>query len=272
MLFHKKSYDAIIKVLAIQPGLSARQIWEQIDKKYRVVTSLANVYKLTAEMLDKQVVVKIGGVFSLHTTWMMELKQLSTNIQKVYEHPEAFNISLCDGEQQKFHAPTLMSLDPIRNDIFSSLVLLCPKQDWYYYKSHPYHILGVPQTEKSFLDSMAKYIPTTYYLIGNDNFLDKYGASFITMNGYNVCTATNTPFLEKGYCVSILGDYILEIVFPEIVTEYFAIFFSTVKSEQNFNSAMYQKLFTIKDKFTLRLTRSQKDAIKMKQKIKKFFG
>lgn len=91
------------------------------------------------------------------------------------------------------------------------------------------------------------------------------------MKGYTIACIENPPFPEEGFCMNIIGDFIIECTFPQTITEHYKIFFDTVRSFEDFNLEMFSHIIKMKETATLKLIHSPEHAKKMKAKIKKFF-
>lgn len=125
--------------------------------------------------------------------------------------------------------------------------------------------------EKENLKDIGATFEKSYFLFGNNTFLDKYGSELLSMQGYKIACEDTHSFPEEGYCINIVGDYIIECTFPNTITEHYKIFFDTVKSFEDFNIEMFSHLIKMKETVTLKLIHSPEHAKKMKAKIKKFF-
>lgn len=145
------------------------------------------------------------------------------------------------------------------------------KEDTYFYNAHTYHILGMNETESSNFRQFSNQSNKVYFLAGNETFLDKYGVELLRMQGTDVVCSDKVKFLREGYCINIVGDYIIEVLFPETLTQYFNVFFTNTKKMDDFNSEMFQNIFRIKAECKLTLRRSTPQSAAFKKEIKKFF-
>lgn len=67
----------------------------------------------------------------------------------------------------------------------------------------------------------------------------------------------------------IIGDYILELVFPENVMQHLKIFFDNVQSVDTFDSELYQQIFAMKGRFHFSVQYNHKQAHNARESIKK---
>ena len=87
----------------------------------------------------------------------------------------------------------------------------------------------------------------------------------------NVAVSKTHPFLQDGYCLNVLGEYILEFIYPKAISDYFKMFFSSIHEKKQFNEELFGKIFEMKGDCKITLRRSKKDAEAFKKEIKKYF-
>gem|GEM_PF-5484285 len=106
------------------------------------------------------------------------------------------------------------------------------------------------------------------YIIGNDSFLDNYGCSLLQTQGINACVIKDHPFLREGYFFSAIDDYILEVMLPSVLVEYFAIFFDNVKQAKDYKPFLLRHIFHMKQKCRLTIRRDRPRADELKNVFK----
>jgi hypothetical protein len=80
----------------------------------------------------------------------------------------------------------------------------------------------------------------------------------------------NIPFLKDGYCVTVVGNYIFEVIYPKVISDYFKIFFDSIKDLKDFNAGLFQRVFEMKAdcKVTVRYDEAQaKNIVKVFKKV-----
>lgn len=270
MLFRKKISDAIIQDLAVHKWSSVYELYDRLSHEYTL--PMVTVYKTLAQLIQEQVLVKEKWKLSINTNWILAYMRLGATLQQNYG-PETANIfSLKQGQEKKFRASTLADLDPIRGNVYAILAMYYGKDVAIYdYNAHLYHMIGMPETEKSVRTEPWFATQTTYFLVGNTTFLDQRSVAYLKNKWFPVCVATNVPFLQEGYVCSVIGDYVLEIVFPAEITQQFKYFFDTVVSEENFDLAAFQRLFHIQQKYVLTLKYAPLYAQRLQSQVLSFF-
>ncbi len=253
------------------------QKWLTVQKLYNIVKrtvtiSLPNFYKIIAKLIDEQVIVKKNMKLQLHDMRIQHTLMLADKIKLHYIQDEEVHIEkLKPWQSQVFEAPSLYDVDILWTDALSKLYA---KYTWdiaYYYNSHPYHILGMTQKEKWNLTALGKKMAKTYFLFWNTSFLDIYGSELLQMQWYEIRCINTTSFPEEWYCINIIWDYLIEILFPDSITQYFKIFFESVHNTKWFNTEMFTSIMKMKATCTLKIIHSPEHAKKMTSKIKQYF-
>lgn len=270
-MFLKDISTVVCTTLAEHKNLTIQNLFDKV-KKHNIKISLPNFYKIIAKMIDEQIVVKKDNTLQLHWMWVHHTVMLADKIKLHYLQDDVINIEkLKPWQTQTFEAPSLYELDLIWTDMLWELYAKYTGQEAYYYNSHAYHILWMPEKEKWNLEELWKKMAKTYFLFWNKSFLDEYWAQLLAMQWYDIKCIEKTPFPEEWYCINIFGDYIVEVMFPETISQYFKMFFDTVKSAEEFNTELFANIIKMKAPCSLKLIHSPEHAEKMIKKIKQFF-
>ncbi len=261
----------ICSILAKQKNLTVKKLYEKLHKD-KIEQSLPNIYKIIKKLITEQIVIKKWKTLQLHSIYVNYIINLASILEQSYIEKDIIDIENLKSWQQKiFYGGNLHELDFIRANIIWQLVTKYPNTDVFYYNSHPYGTLAMPERDLVNLKELAKHTNKTYFLIGNDNFLDRYGASLLNLQGYEMKCIANTSFLDEWYCINIIWDYIVDCLFPNTIIEYFKIFFNTVDKPDDFNLDLFKNITKIKEKYSMKLTYSPEHAQKLRQQIKGYF-
>jgi len=270
MIFPKQIYDTIFTILSQEKEHTIQSLHKTINKQEKI--SLPNFYKIIDQLLEKQIVTKEQGKIRLHSTWIVSFLNLAENIKQGYLNDNSMNIELMEWEQKTFYTSSLIDLDNIRANTLSTIVL---KHDTleavYFYNSHTYHILGMQETESVNFKNRWKQTPKTYFLVGNETILDMYGAELLGLQGIDVICNNKTKLMKEGYFINVAWDYIIEVIAPQSLTQYFKTFFDNTKKIKDFNPELFQQIFKMKANCKLTIRRNKKDADMFKKEIKKYF-
>gem|GEM_PF-4090672 len=160
----------------------------------------------------------------------------------------------------------------IRTDILGQLVKMYNSIPTYHYMSHPYHLLSTPLKEQTNLEDLATKGHQSLLLIGNNTFLDRYASQQLSAELYQTKCITDPAFPEEGYTVDIIGDYIVECMFPKSITDHFALFFQTILGIEGYKKELFCQVLKMKAPCMLKVIHSPEHAKKMKMKIERHFA
>lgn len=271
MLFNKPIYDKIFFELAEHKDHSIQTLHTVISKKEEI--SLPNFYKIIDYMIKYQMLSKEKWKLALHTSWILWLLNLWEKIKKNYFEESSITIDLKEGEQKIFHASSLWDLDNVRANLLNVVWLKYEKDEpYYFYNAHTYHILGMQETEGTNFGYYNKQKQKVYFLTGNETVLDKYGIDLLRVQWTDAICNAKTKLLKDGYCVNIIWEYVIEVVFPPMITNYFKVFFDNTKNVREFNPELFQNIFSMKSDCKLSIRHNKKDAEMFKKEIMKYFG
>lgn len=270
-MFLQDISSIILTTLIEHKWVTTQDLFGLCSKKWAKV-SLPNFYKIISKMIDEEYIVKKDNQLQLHGMRVQHTLMMAENLKTYYIWNDELHIDkLKKWETKIFEAPSLYELDIIRTDALGKLYARYAWEEAYYYNSHSYHMLSMPEKEKTNLQELWKHIKKTYFLFGNTTFLDKYWAELLAMPWYDIHCIDNPPFPEEWYCINIFGDFVVEAVFPEEVTQYYKVFFETVQDLSTFNPSLFSQILKMKCASTLKIIHSPELASKMKKKIKKYF-
>ncbi len=270
MLLFDPLNDALVSVFIEHPKLSTQELHTYINKEISV--SLPNLYKVIGKLLDEQILIKESWKLSLHSWRIDELYSTAEKIKKTYLESPSYKIDLKEGEIMNFQANNIKDIDGIRWDICINVHRLYDiSEPMYIYHAHPYYALWMYDTEMIFFTTTQKNNPV-YLLFSDTWFLDTYWADLYKKAGMkNVAISKKHPFLQDGYCLNVIWEYIFEFIYPKSISEYFKVFFSSIHDAKQFNKELFGKIFEMKWECKITLRRNKKDAEMFKKEIKKYF-
>lgn len=270
MIFPKNIYDHIFTILAQEKEHSIQSLQKAVNKKEKI--SLPNFYKIIDQLLEKQILTKEQGKIRLHAAWIVSFLDLAENIRQNYINDTTIDIDLKDWEQKIFYASSLLDLDNTRANLLSWIGTQIGKNEpSYIYNSHTYHILGMQETESVNFRNLGKQTQKVYFLIWNEAPLDIYGSELLHLQGTDAICNSKTKFLKDWYFLNVVWEYIIEVIIPQILSQYFKTFFDNTKKIKDFNPELFQQIFKMKSECKLTLRRNKKDADMFKKEIKKYF-
>lgn len=270
MLLFDPLYDALVSVFIEHQKLSTQDLHTHINKEYPI--SLPNFYKVVSKLLDEQILIKDAGKLSLHSRRIGEFGEVADKLKKTYFETWFGPIDLKEWEMMNFQANSIKDIDGIWGDVFLNVHRLHETSEpMYVYHAHPYYALWMHKTEMTFFAAAQKKA-AVFLLFSDTCFLDGYWSDLYIKAGMkHVAMSKKHPFLQDGYCLNVIWDYIFEFMYPKTISEYFKVFFSSVHEISQFNKELFGKIFEMKWDCKVTLRRNKKDAEMFKKEFKKYF-
>ena len=271
-MFRSSVPYAVISIVSKQRDLSVQALHQQLSTKW-VSVSLPNFYKIIAHMVDDQILIRPKWKIQLHALFMRYLFGITEESTKIYHAQETNTLQqIAIWQQETREESNLYELNVIRADLLGQLVKMHDSVRTYHYTSHPYFLLSTPLKEQTNLEDLASEQHRSHFLIGNTTFLDRYAAQQLSPELYETKCVDDAAFPEEWYSVDIIGDYIVECMFPRNVTEHFALFFNTIVGIEGYNKELFCQVLKMKSPSTLKVIHSPEHAQRMKMKVEKYFS
>lgn len=266
MIFERKILDDLIKILSKQNKLNTLQALKYLQKKHTI--SRPNFYKIISKLLKRQVLVKKWKELSLNAIRMMEYLDLAESIRQNIRWNTILR-RLNIGETQRFEWDSLGWIDALYWDIYLRLATWLKPDMIYHYQSHPHHSLAFLDKEIQFWENMKKTKSQNLMVYGNNDFLDQHGAKFVRIHWWaKTVTIKQNFFPEDWYILVVIGDYVVDMTFPDTVSKGFKFFFNTVNSIDEFHQDLYTSLFHQKNKFVINVSNDPRRAEKFSNHIR----
>lgn len=273
-MFRSSVSYAIIGTVAKDRDLSVQALHQQLCTQW-ISVSLPNFYKIIAHMVDDQILIRPNGRIQLHALFTRFIANLTAASEKAIQTEEINTVqSLGIGQQHVRQESNLYDLNVIRTDLLGQLVQMHPWTRSYHYTSHPYYLLSTPEKEQIAMEDIASsQDDKSLYLIGNNSFLDRYAAQQLSSDRFEChCAAWDSPFPEEGYYADIIGDYIIECMFPKPIADHFSMFFTTILGLEGYKKELFCQVLKMKASCSIKLIHSPEHSAKMKAKIEKAFA
>lgn len=269
MLLFDPLYDIVIHKLINHRWASIQELHSNVSKEHNI--SLPNFYKIIGKLIGDQIIVKENGKLFLHNRWILWFLDLADNLKRTYLS-ETWNIAQIKEGQAIYHeATSIESLDWVRGDWMLSVNRIYGKtESTYVYQSRPYYALWMHKTEMAFFEQ-AKKLADVFFLAWNENFLDIYGAALYKKIWVESLATQNVPFIKDWYCVTVIWDYVFEVLYPKEISDYFKIFFDSIKNIKDFNEDLFHRIFEMKSNYKLTLRHDTIQARNIEKVFEKAF-
>ncbi len=261
--------NAVLEILCLHKEMSMNKLYEIMGKEYQIKISLPQVYKIVADLEKEQIIIKTYGKLELSAFWIKRVDSFVKTAKNNYMEWTISISTLAEWERKQFKVDSLDELDAIRNNIFTQLNTINTTGEVCFFHSHPYYILWANEARSTLIQHVINSWQKLYILFGNETFLDTYGIKLVQMQGAAATCKNNTPFLSEWYNLHIISDYMIELIFPETITQHFKIFFDNIKSLKWFQSVLFKEIFEMKGQYIMTVQHNASQAKKFKELIKK---
>ena len=265
-------YNAILEAVAAQPGITMAQLHDTVRKKHKVDTSLQHLYRTVSRLIDDQILLKAQGKLSINAMWLSYLEFFADKAKRAASGATAETLSLPLDPKQRLtlRAHTLLDVQAIWNHALVQLNRLTGERFLFKYYSHAWWQLGRHALDAEFYKTIKNKGVRCYWLYGSDTPLDRHAAT-LHHDLYESRIATKTLFPKEGYNVNVYGEYVLECIFPDIISRQMAFFFQTVPSIDAFDAALLSDIFAMKADYKITLWRNKGQAATVRAKIAEHF-
>lgn len=260
--------SGILEALAATPGMTVAALHKTLNKAKETRVSLPNLYRTVGQMVDAQILVREKGALSLNHAWIPHALHLAENIRANYGQGSIVK-PLKEGERREYAAESLGSLDGPWFHVLAHCADADTTREWHAYNSHPWHPIGMADTELRGYKALALKGISCRMLYGSDTFLDRYGKKLAQSKAFRITIAEDAPFPKEGYALWVCDDHVVECVFPEAISKRFAYFFDTVKNIGQFDPGLFADVFAMKARCKVTVRRSRKEAAKLRAMLKK---
>lgn len=223
------------------------------------ICSLPNLYKKIQHMIDAHMLVKKWKLVSLNSLWILWLKNLIQKVDSRSVDIEDLHIDIPHGSSRAYHAWSLFDLDVIW---WSLLVQLNMYYDFsktnYIYNAHTYHIYGMQNHDTFLFEEIGdKNDYVTKFLIWNGGYMNEKGVEIINrLEKTSALIDTDIPIPRSWYCLNIVWDYYLEVVFPIELARSLESYFSTINEQDPLDKSSYIAVFHEKHDMKVTLYRN----------------
>jgi hypothetical protein len=263
-------YTAVLEIVSASPGISIADLHAALRKKKTEVT-LQHVYRTVNRLVKEQILLKTGTTLSVNLMWLSYLQFFAERSKNtLLEETGKHVFPLQDDERRTFKVDSLLDLQTLWNHLLVELHRSAPQTFLMKYYSHAWWQLGAYALDPAFYKRIREAGLRCYWLFGNTTVLDKHAAA-LHEDVMDVRLIENPPFPTEGYCLNVYGPYIFECLFPEKISKLLDVYFHSVQSIDQFDPEVFSDIFTLPSKITLKVWKSESQALGLRRKIEQYF-
>jgi predicted transcriptional regulator len=265
-----KLCDATIDIVADRPGITVSELHERLCKRESV--TLQHVYRIISRLIDTQVLIKRKRGLSLNLLWLSHVELLVQSAkEKLLEAPDvSFLAELADGKRVTLPAQSLQQVQALWHHLLIQLNTIVPRTGdrmLHKYYSHPLWLLHA-EGDKSFYERIAKKGIRCFWLLGNETYLDMRAVESYK-HLFRIAVTDKSPFPTEGYNVNVIGDFVIECVFPKVIQDHVEMLCKSVTCEEDWKPELLDSLFHIKAPFMVTVWKSAQRAAQLRPKIER---
>jgi len=203
--FEKNSTEDIIVSLFLDANFTAVTLQQALTLSSQTF-SLASLYEQLSKLVDKQIIIKTGKIYSLNGEWLQYMQDLLT--------PKNEYI-LGDGEKMKYQLHSLSRAEKYWKHIMHSLYVSYPNEPVFMYNPHSFWSL-IPtrvQSEDAYVNHHEKNKRQGYYVLGGSTIHDialrkQYSAQYYKVDIGDI------PQFKRTEHVTVIGDLVFTMTIP----------------------------------------------------------
>ena len=263
-----KSINFILQSLQEQ-SLSGPRIVEEV-RKFRPHITKQAVYTTLRQLLHKEIVQKVHGVYFINRLWAKQLLTFAQSQLLDQQIPGVVSFeNLSDGDKIIYQFKNPHVMDVYWGHIFDSMI---EKQNQniplIIYHPHEWFIYSRRETEELFLNTLLSHDSLVFFAIGGDTPLDFSFKRTWETEELQISCGEKYDFLDDHY-INILGDFIIEVFVDQRFGREIDQIFKT--GEKLSFLADIEALSQKKYKTKMIISRNKKNAERIRKKIAKDF-
>jgi hypothetical protein len=263
--------EAIIGLFQQHTALTAAAIHGELLRGGRN-TSRRAIFKELHKLLERGVIVRVQGRYSLSLTWVLSLIDFSESLFQRFIGQARTDVLLPAAEEK--HRWVFSDLQRMDQFWLQLMFLLFEKSssrvmcEWLpHFWFHLLHYGKELEAQRA----MKRAGNRLYMIIGAKTFLDLQPSAYWDRRVYDWSYASG-PFEGESSYFCVIDDYVLTVKLDSKTSEQIDSLFRRVRSARDMESAAFVALFKQKVSAVLTLERNEKKACKLLRRFGEFFG
>lgn len=201
---HNSTEDTIVGLFLVK-NYSAKDVLQELDERGLPLSS-PSLYDQLNKLIDKNVLIKTGKIYSINREWVQYMQDLLTPKNEYL---------LGAGEKMKYQLNSLSRAEIYWKHIMHSLYVTYPDEPVFIYNPHAFWSLlpGRKSSEDTYAEHHEKNKRFGYYVLGGNTIHDinlrkQYSAQFYKVDIQNI------PQFKRTEHITVIDDLIFTMTIP----------------------------------------------------------
>jgi hypothetical protein len=233
----KRVKDIIISVLIDEYPLTAKRIFNILNKRYGISITFQAVNKSIKILISQGVLQKRGRDLSINKKWVFELRDFVETLQDKCFSERALPSKIGEvGDTRIYRFNNLLDQDKFWCKLNEKWILEKNEKDkrpttWW--GSHCWWVVGQLDNEDRLVQQMIKYKTHTYWLCKGNTFLDKLASKYYV--GKYLHYKSGDKDSDPSIYIMAMGDYVFESKYPPNILKKLEQFYRKVRKAEDMN-------------------------------------
>lgn len=270
LLAQKRDIEEIIaENLAKNPYSTGPQLVALVNKMRENTTKQA-VYTALKNLMESEVVAKVGHTYFLSRVWLTKVEQLFS-AQKEKEIVRDAVFDLKEGESISYKFPTLLTCDTYWAHVFSILTeWIDPSVPIMIYMPHEWFVIGRTEVEKDVFKGFEQHKKLALFTIGGVTPLDQqfkrdWKSEFVQTH------LDEKVGFPRTYHLHIFGDFLIEVFISEEMSREIDEFYACRAQTSLEDVALFEGLIQKRSSVRMKISRKPTKAAILRKRLAKSF-
>jgi hypothetical protein len=232
------------------------------------------VYRVLRSLCKSEIVVIYNRMVSLNMRWLEQLASFADVAEYFYDIDKLRSgsfVHLREKEKITYTFNSLRYTDAFWNHALYVVLQIVPKHEhWFAYNPHAWFFIARKDEELSLLTQITKQ---RLYLLtaGGRTHMDKVIQKLVEGKRSQYHTLENPLFVDRGYYINILGDYIIEVKVDEHIAREIEEWYRGTKQLNDVAVRQLQDIIESEGKIELKISKNAMKAEKLRKRVRKYF-
>lgn len=261
----KSTKDLIISVLSKKWPLSAKEIYNILQREYGAEVTYQAVHKILNELQEEKILEKNGKSYQINKEWIGQVRKFGSELEDNYSNGNVIDYESLNSLHLTFNNYIEFGRFLI-NEYFTNFPNKEEKDCACFWKHH-YPITGVSDTEHK---NMKKIFSNqVHYGIAKENtFLDNLFASYLTGLGKKNICGVNFSLSTDTF---IIGNFICQVIFEPDYYKKIERLYRNIKSIEEVDFTKLFEYSSINTEINVLITKNPSLADKLRGEARRLY-